>query len=64
MRTTNAMLNNKITYANETLNTNFVNRVYNGYNHLTLNTENVFAGNNRECIDFLAGLIQFQLLNQ
>lgn len=62
-RTTTKMLNDKIIYANNTLNTNIENHSYNGYEHLTLNTENIFAGTKRECIDFLNGLVQFQLLN-
>lgn len=62
-RITNQILNDKITYTNETLNTNIVNRSYNGYEHLTLNTENIFVGTKRECVEFLTGLVQFQLLN-
>ena len=62
MRTTKTMLDNKITYANEMLNVNITNRNYNGYNHLQIDGENIFAGNNRECIDFLNGLVQFRLL--
>lgn len=63
-RITNQILENKITYANETLNTNIENRSYNGYEHLTLNTENVFVGTKRECVEFLTGLVQFQLLSR
>ncbi len=59
---TNQILNDKITYTNETLNTNIKNHSYNGYEHLTLNSENIFAGTKRECVDFLTGLVQFNLL--
>lgn len=62
-RITNKILKDKIIYTNETLNTSIENRNYNGYNHLTLNTENIFTGSNRECVEFLTGLVQFQLLN-
>lgn len=62
-RITSQILEDKITYANETLNTNIENRSYNGYEHLTLNTENIFVGTKRECVEFLTGLVQFQLLN-
>lgn len=62
-RITNQILENKITYANKTLNTNFENRSHNGYEHLTLNSENIFTGTKRECVEFLTGLVQFQLLN-
>lgn len=62
-RITNQILKDKIIYTNETLNTNIENRSYNGYEHLTLNTENVFTGTKRECVEFLNGLVQFQLLN-
>lgn len=63
MKTTNEMLKNRIIYANEMLNTNIVNRNYNGFEHLTLDTENLFTGTKKECINFLNGLVQFQLLN-
>ncbi len=62
-RITKQILKDKIIYTNETLNTNIENHIYNGYNHLTLNTENIFVGSNRECVEFLNGLVQFQLLN-
>lgn len=62
-RITNQILADKITYVNETLNTNIENRSYNGYEHLTLDTENIFIGSKRECVEFLTGLVQFQLLN-
>lgn len=64
MRTTNAMLNDKITYTNEMLDTNITNCIFNGYNHLRIDGENVFAGSNRECIEFLSGLVQFHLLTK
>lgn len=62
-RITNQILEDKITYVNETLNTNIKNRSYGGYEHLTLNTENIFVGDKRECVEFLSGLVQFELLN-
>lgn len=62
-RITNKILSDKITYANEMLSTKIENRIFNGYNHLTLNSDNIFVGSNRECVDFLTGLVQFQLLN-
>ena len=64
MRITKTILKNRIVSANETLNTNITNREYNGYNHLQLNGENIFTGSTRECVEFLNGLVQFQLLNR
>ena len=57
------MLNEKITYTNEILNTNITNQSCNGYEYLRLNGENIFNGTKRECIAFLNGLVQYQLLN-
>lgn len=62
-RTTIKMLNDKITYTNEMINTNITNQSYNGYEHLSLNGENLFSGTKRECIAFLNGLVQYELLN-
>lgn len=64
MRITKVMLNEKITYANEMLNTTITNRNFNGYNHLMIEGENVFAGSNKECTEFLDGLVQFHLLTK
>lgn len=64
MRITKAMLNEKITYANKTLNTTITNRNFNGYNHLTVNDNNIFAGSNKECVEFLDGLVQFHFLTK
>ncbi len=61
--TTTKMLNDKITYTNEILNTNITNQSCNGYEYLRLNGENIFNGTKRECIAFLNGLVQYQLLN-
>ena len=61
--TTIKMLNDKITYTNEILNTNITNQSCNGYEYLRLNGENIFNGTKRECIAFLYGLVQYQLLN-
>ncbi|MBC5745833.1 hypothetical protein FMM74_020340 [Lachnospiraceae bacterium MD308] len=61
--TTIKMLNDKITYTNEILNTNITNQSCNGYEYLRLNGENIFNGTKRECIAFLNGLVQYQLLN-
>lgn len=61
--TTIKMLNDKITYTNEILNTNITNQSCNGYEYLRLNSENIFNGTKRECIAFLNGLVQYQLLN-
>ena len=63
-RTTNQMLNDKITYTNNTLSTNIECRNHSGYEHLTLRGENIFKGTKSECINFLNGLVQFQLLNE
>ena len=63
-RITNQMLDNKITNTNNTLNTSIKNYNHSGYEHLTLRGENIFIGTKRECIDFLDGLVQFQLLNK
>ena len=51
--TTTKMLNDKITYTNEILNTNITNQSCNGYEYLRLNGENIFNGTKRECIAFL-----------
>ena len=64
MKITKAMLNEKITYANKTLDTTITNKNFNGYNHLTVNDNNIFAGSNKECTEFLDGLIQFHLLTK
>lgn len=66
MRTaiTKSMLKDKITYANEMLDTTIINRDFNGYNHLMIEGDNIFAGSNRECVEFLNGLVQFQLLTK
>ena len=61
-RITKTILNSKITYANETLGVTIENRNYNGFNHLTLNGENIYRGSTRECAEFLDGLVQFHLL--
>lgn len=61
--TTIKMLNDKITYTNQILNTNITNQSCNGYEYLRLNGENIFNGTKRECIAFLNGLVQYQLLN-
>lgn len=62
-RTTIKMLNDKLTYTNEMLNTNITNQSYNGYQYLRMDGENIFNGTKKECIAFLDGLVQFQLLN-
>lgn len=61
-RITKTILNEKITYANNTLDTTITNRNFNGYNHLTVNGNNIFAGSNKECAEFLDGLVRFHLL--
>lgn len=64
MRTTNAMLSDKIIYANEVLSVTIKNRNYNGYNHLQINGENLYIGTNKECVEFLNGLTQFKFLTE
>lgn len=64
MRTTNEMLNNKITHANEVLQVTITNRIYNGYNHLQIDGENLYTGTKRECIEFLSGLMQYKFLTE
>ena len=44
--------------------TSIENYNHSGYEHLTLRGENIFIGTKRVCIDFLDGLVQFQLLNK
>lgn len=61
-RITSQMLVDKITYTNEMLHTSIETQNYSGYEHLTLRGENLFMGTKKECIDFLNGLVQFQLL--
>lgn len=63
-RTTTKMLNDKIIYTNEILNTNITKQSYNGLEYLRLNGENIFNGTKRECIAFLNGLVQYQLLSR
>lgn len=64
-RTTTKMLNDKIIYANEILSTNITKQSCNGLEYLRLNGgENIFNGTKRECITFLNGLVQYQLLNR
>ena len=63
-RTTTKMLNDKITYTNEIINTNITNQSCNGYEYLRLNGENLFSGTKRECIAFLDGLVRFELLRR
>ena len=58
------MLNDKLTYTNNTLNTDIESCSHSGYEHLTLRDENIFKGTKKECIAFLDGLVQFQLLNK
>lgn len=43
-RTTIKMLNDKIIYTNEMLNTNITNQSCNGYEYLRMNGENIFNG--------------------
>lgn len=64
MRTTKSMLKDKIIYANEMLDTTIINRDFNGYNHLMIEGDNIFTGSNRECVEFLNGLVQFQLITK
>lgn len=64
MRITNAMLSDKIIHANEVLAITITNRIFNGYNHLQIDGENLYSGTNRECVDFLNGLIQFKFLTE
>lgn len=62
-RTTIQQLNDKLTYTNQMLNTDIENQSYNGFEHLRLKGENLFTGTKKECISFLDGLVQYQLLN-
>lgn len=62
-RTNKKMLDNTLLYANEMLHTNITNQFCYGQNYLRINGENIFNGTKRECIEFLNGLVQFQLLN-
>lgn len=64
MKIRKAMLNEKITYTNKILDTTITNRNFNGYNHLTVNDNNIFAGSNKECVNFLDALVQFHLLTK
>ena len=64
MRITKTMLDNKITYANEVLEVTITNRIYNGYNHLQIDGENLYTGTKRECIKFLNGLTQYKFLTE
>lgn len=64
MRITKTMLNNKIIYANEVLEVTITNRIYNGYNHLQIDGENLYCGKNRECFEFLNGLTQYKFLTE
>lgn len=62
-RTTIKMLNDKLTYTNEMLNTNITNQSCDGREYLRMDGENIFNGTKKECIAFLDGLVNFQLLN-
>lgn len=64
MNITKKILNEKITYANKTLDTTIINRDFNGFNHLMIKNENIFIGSNKECVDFLDGLIKFHMLTK
>lgn len=61
-RITISMLKQKIELASEILNEKMENQSYNGYEHLKLRGENIFAGIKRECYNFINGLINFKLL--
>lgn len=64
MRITKTMLDNKIIYANEVLEVTITNRIYNGYNHLQIDGENIFTGTKKECMEFLEGLIKYKFLTE
>lgn len=69
MRITNKILDFKIAHTNEITSAIFDskainNRIFNGYNHLQIDGETIFAGTNKECAEFLDGLRNFAYRNE
>lgn len=56
MRITKEVLNNKIAYTSEVTGKEIINRIFNGYNHLYINSEIILGSTNKECADFLMDL--------
>lgn len=45
---------------NKFLDLDIKNKNFNGFNHLMVNGNMIFTGSNRECTNFLAGLVALQ----